>query len=150
MNTTLFNSLHLKGFLSFGPDSQPVKLTNLNVLIGPNGVGKSNFIEAIELLHATPADFDGAIRIGGTPNDWIWHGGQEIKAARIEAMLSRTRKTPELRYVIEFTESGSRLEISDEVLEPSKPAPRFCYYRHGAGHPKIAQAGGRLFEFCMT
>ena len=47
MSTTLLNSLHLKGFLSFGPDSEPVKLTGLNVLIGPNGVGKSNFIEAV-------------------------------------------------------------------------------------------------------
>ncbi len=68
----LLDSLHLRGFLSFGPGSEPVKLTGLNVLIGPNGVGKSNFIEAIELLHATPTSFLDAIRIGGMPKDWIW------------------------------------------------------------------------------
>src|SRR5208337_2834540 len=106
MNNKLLNSLQLKGFLSFGPKSEPVGLTNLNVLIGPNGVGKSNFIEAIELLHATPADFSGVIRLGGIPNDWIWHGGKGATAARIESLVSPANGTPELRYAIEFTESA--------------------------------------------
>jgi hypothetical protein len=33
MSHQLINSLHLKSFLSFGPDSKPVRLTGLNVLI---------------------------------------------------------------------------------------------------------------------
>ena len=47
-------SKKFNGFLSFAPDAPVVDLTPLNVLIGPNASGKSNFIEAIELLHATP------------------------------------------------------------------------------------------------
>lgn len=143
MSTTLFNSLHLKGFLSFGPKSEPVKLTGLNVLIGPNGVGKSNFIEAVELLHATPADFSSLIRLGGLPSDWIWHGGKGASTARIEAKLSAVNGTPELRYGIEFTDSGGRLEIVDEVLEktvkdyPHEQDVRF-YYRYQNGHPAIS------------
>jgi len=142
MSATLLNSLHLKGFLSFGPESQPVKLTSLNVLIGPNGVGKSNFIEAIELLHATPADFSSVIRLGGLPSDWVWHGGKGASAARIEATLSPVTGTPELRYGIEFTDSAGRLEIVDEVLEktakdyPNEKDVRF-YYRYQNGHPAI-------------
>ena len=142
MNNKLLNSLHLKGFLSFSPESEPVSLTGLNVLIGPNGVGKSNFIEAIELLHATPADFSGAIRLGGTPNDWIWHGGKGATAARIEATLSPVDRMPELRYALEFTESAGRLEIADEVLEEARQADlsakdvRF-FYRFQRGHPTI-------------
>jgi len=143
MSTTLLNSLHLKGFLSFGPDSDPVKLTGLNVLIGPNGVGKSNFIEAAELLHATPADFSAAIRLGGLPSDWIWHGGKGASTARIEAKLSPVNSTPELRYGIEFAESADRLEIVDEVLEktakdyPTEKDVRF-FYRYQQGHPAIS------------
>jgi predicted ATPase len=142
MSNKLLDSLQLKGFLSFGPGSEPVKLTNLNVLIGPNGVGKSNFIEAIELLHATPTDFSSAIRQGGLPNDWIWHGGKEATVARIESLLSPVNKTPELRYALEFTESAGRLEIADEVIEEAKKADphatdvRF-YYRFLRGHPTI-------------
>jgi len=142
MSNKLLNSLHLKGFLSFAPESEPVALTDLNLLIGPNGVGKSNFIEAIELLHATPADFGGTIRVGGTPGEWIWRGENGPSAARIETLLSRVNNTPELRYAIEFGESGGRLEIVDEVLEESQKAdPRASdvrfYYRFQRGHPAI-------------
>jgi predicted ATPase len=138
----LLNSLQLKGFLSFAPESEPVALTSLNVLIGPNGVGKSNFIEAIELLHATPADFSGAIRIGGTPSDWIWHGGKPATAARIESLLAPANRIPELRYALEFTDSGGRLEIADEVLEDAVKTDRSAkdvrfYYRFQRGHPVI-------------
>ena len=142
MNNKLLNSLQLKGFLSFAPKSEAVGLTSLNVLIGPNGVGKSNFIEAIELLHATPADFSGVIRLGGTPNDWIWHGSNGATAARIEAIVSPINRLPELRYALEFTESAGRLEIADEVLEDAKKAdPRAkdvrFYYRFQRGRPAI-------------
>ncbi|RIK67120.1 MAG: chromosome segregation protein SMC [Planctomycetota bacterium] len=142
MKSTLLNGVHLKGFLSFGPKSERIELTRLNVLIGPNGVGKSNFIEAMELLHATPADFSGAIRIGGTPADWIWRGGKGAATARLEALISPVNSTPELRYAIEFAESGARLEIVDEVLEEAEKADphandvRF-YYRFQHGRPAI-------------
>src|ERR1035437_6520286 len=100
MSTPLLKSLQLKGFLSFGPASSLIKLKNLNVLIGPNGVGKSNFIEAIELLRATPTDFSSAIRIGGTPSDWIWRGDNGSPTAQIEAVVAHTEWTPELLYMI--------------------------------------------------
>ncbi len=143
MSTTLLNSLHLKGFLSFGPDSEPVKLTRLNVLIGPNGVGKTNFIEAVELLRATPVDFSAAIRLGGLPSQWVWQGGTEASAARIEARLSPINKVPELRYAIAFTESADRLEILEEVLEratknyPNERHMQF-FYRYQRGHAVIS------------
>jgi len=145
MSKNFLNSLQLKGFLSFGPISEPVKLTSLNVMIGPNGVGKSNFIEAIELLHATATDFSSAIRLGGSPNDWIWHGGKEMTAARIESCLSPVNIVPELRYALEFTENAARLEITDEVIEETKKAdPRAndvrFYYRFQRGHPAISVA----------
>jgi predicted ATPase len=143
VSSKLLNSLQLKGFLSFGPGSQPVELTSLNVLIGPNSVGKSNFIEALELLRATPADFSAAIRVGGTPADWVWRGGEGASEARIEAMLSPVNSTPELRYAIEFAESSGRLEIMDEVLEEAQKAdPRAndvrFYYRFQRGHPALS------------
>lgn len=52
----LIRCLRLDGFLSFAPGSEPFELRPLNVLIGANGAGKSNVIEALSLLAATPAD----------------------------------------------------------------------------------------------
>ena len=47
----MITSIHFENFFSFS--SQTVSLTDLNALIGINGVGKTNFIRAIQLLKAT-------------------------------------------------------------------------------------------------
>ena len=67
-------SLCPRGLLSFPPDMKPFELRPLNVLIGPNGSGKTNLIEALELLRATPTDFAAAIRAGGGVDEWLWKG----------------------------------------------------------------------------
>ena len=120
-----------------------MELTELNVLIGPNGVGKSNFIEAIELLHAAPTDLAGAIRTGGRPMDWVWKAGPtEVDVAAIDARLAPHGNLRELAYRMAFTESGNRVEIVDEALEevektdPTKPDV-FFYYRFQDGRPVI-------------
>ena len=140
--STFLTSLKLTNFLSFGPDSQDIELTPLNVLIGPNASGKSNFIEALELLHATPTDISDAIRIGGTAGEWMWKGVVPPKPAIITARICSNWPTPELRYRLSFTEANSRLEIVDEALEnslPNKPSEPdvFFYYRYQNGRPVI-------------
>ena len=67
--------LRIGGLLSFPPDMESFELQPLNVLIGPNAAGKTNFIEALELLRAAPEDFAVAIRIGGGALEWGWKGG---------------------------------------------------------------------------
>ena len=142
MSNQLLNSLQLNGFLSFGLASEAVGLTGLNVLIGPNGVGKSNFMEALELLHATPTDLPGAIRMGGRPSDWIWSGDSPARTATIHARLASHLNLRELNYRLGFAESGNRLEIVDEALEeavntdPEKDDV-FFYYRYRNGLPVI-------------
>jgi predicted ATPase len=140
--STFLRSLKLTNFLSFGPDSQDIDLTPLNVLIGPNASGKSNLIEALELLHAAPTDISEAIRIGGTAGEWIWKGTVPPQPAVITARICLNVPTPELRYRLSFTEANSRLEIVDEALEnslPNKPSETdvVFYYRYQSGHPVI-------------
>lgn len=140
--SAFLRSLKLNNFLSFGPEGHDIELTPLNVLIGPNASGKSNFIEALELIHATPSDISDAIRIGGTASEWLWKGASPPKPASIETRICANGPTPELRYRLAFTEANSRLEIVDEVLEnslPHKPGEKdvFFYYRYQNGHPVI-------------
>src|SRR5271157_2876780 len=116
MKDAFVKSIKLTNFLSFGPGSKAVELTPLNVLIGPNASGKSNFIEAIELLHATPTDLASPIRFGGTAGEWLWKGSQPPQPAVIEANLRKTEAFPELRYRLAFTEAHLRLELVEEVL----------------------------------
>jgi predicted ATPase len=140
--SAFLRSLKLNNFLSFGPSSPDIELTPLNVLIGPNASGKSNFIEALELVHATPTDISDAIRIGGTAGEWLWKGASPPKPAEIEARICSNDLIHELRYRLAFTEANGRLEILDEALEdtqPNKPGEKdvFFYYRFQNGHPVI-------------
>jgi len=138
---TFLKSLRLSGLLSFPRDAEPIPLTPLNVMIGPNASGKSNLIESLELLHAAPTAFADAIRDGGGAAEWLWKGQKAAKPASIEAIISATA-SPDLRYRLSFTSVGQRTEVTDEVLEnaekqdPSK-SDVFFYYRFQAGHPAI-------------
>lgn len=140
--------LRLSNLLSFPPNpEQAFELKPLNVLIGPNGAGKSNFIEALELLHATPTDFATAIRDGGGAGEWLWKGEEGEKTATIEietGELSTGLTTPtdeSLRYRLEFTSAGHRVEVVDEAIEDAKPLSDhdepYFYYRFNQGHPVI-------------
>ena len=48
-------SIRLDRILSFGPNEEAFGLEPLNVLIGPNASGKSNFIEALSVSACCPA-----------------------------------------------------------------------------------------------
>lgn len=135
-------ALRLDALLSFAPGSDAVILTPLNVLIGPNASGKSNLIEAVELLHATPTALAKAIRDGGGAQEWLWKGANGNSIASVEALIRGVHPIPDLRYRLSFTASGQRTEVTDEVIEnvqksrPNEPDV-FFYYRFQAGNPAI-------------
>ena len=148
----LIESLRIDGLLSFAPGTPEIELRPLNVLIGPNGSGKSNLIEAIELLRATPAAFSAAIRDGGGVREWLWKGNSP-KAATLDARLCRGSKKSDLRYQLEFTAAGDRVEVTDEALEEAdkrKPGSKdvYFYYRFQQGHPvlNVASDDGKRVE----
>ena len=74
-----------RGLLSFPPDMEPVKLQPLNILIGPNGSGKTNFIEALALLGALPTDFQAAVRAAGGIDELLWKGRDSRPVTSLEA-----------------------------------------------------------------
>ena len=111
----LLERIQLKNLLSFGPQAEELELRPLNVLIGTNGSGKSNLIEAIGLLQATSTDMAAPIRAGGVA-DWIWQGDPKADSARVEAIVHTTGQEP-LRYSVEFAELQRRFVVVDERLE---------------------------------
>ena len=48
-SSVLLERIQLTNPLSFGPRAEELELGPLNVLTGPNGCDKSNFIDAIDL-----------------------------------------------------------------------------------------------------
>lgn len=142
----LIKSLKLNNFLSFGDADEPIELSSLNVVIGANGSGKSNLIEAIELIRSAPKDLLTPIRDGGGVRDWLWKGAQERNlSATINAVVDYPNGPTSLRYVLSFTEVANRFEIRDERVENERPdvghnQPYF-YYRFENGHPVLNVKG---------
>ena len=135
-------NVRLDNFLSFGPESQPFEMGDLNVLIGANGTGKSNLIEAFELLRSAPTDFAGAIRDGGGAPDWIWKGVDSAHVATLDAVLAEgTPSRRPLRHRLEFSAVQSRVEVLDEAIEEVNRLPGksdvYFYYRFQRGHPAV-------------
>lgn len=137
-------SLHLRNFLSFGPDAEPVELRKLNVLIGVNGSGKSNFLEALALLQAAPSDVARPIIRGGGVSDWLWKapGGKGgTISASLDAVISNPKGSQSLRYLIAFGESGGRFYFEDERIENQKAvvgqSKPYFFYHFDSGHPTL-------------
>jgi predicted ATPase len=146
----LIEKLYLKNFLSYGSEGDEITLEPLNVLIGPNASGKSNLIEALNLLYSTPTDLAGAIRRGGGVREWLWKGTKADPIAEIEAIVDFPGGPLPLRYQLSFTSVGQRLEIVDEIIENKKPAndlsnnanSSFYHYKDGTllAHVSTGQA----------
>lgn len=134
------HTLRLQNFLSYGSEGETIELQPLNVLIGPNASGKSNFIESIGILKATPTDLPAPIRKGGGTSDFLWKGSKDIPTAEIEATLDNPGSMP-LRYRISFTAIKDRLELVDEAIENEQPYPGqenvYFYYRYQQGYPVL-------------
>ena len=137
----LIHRLTPRNLLSFGPNTPELQLNRLNVLIGANGSGKSNLIEAIGLLQAAPKDLTGPIREGGGVRDWIWKGQKKAPHASIEAVIENPKGAVPLRYHLAFTEIGQRFELSDERVENEQPEEGhekpYFYFRYEQGRPVI-------------
>jgi len=134
-------SLLVHNLLSFAESTTAVELKNLNVLIGPNGSGKSNLIEILGLLQSTPKDLNEPIRLGGGIAEWLWKGASELPRARIEVVASPENGRTPLRYCLQFTRSGHRLEVTDERIEDQpllkkRKTPRF-YFGYVNGRPML-------------
>ncbi|MFA5206543.1 MAG: AAA family ATPase [Lentisphaeria bacterium] len=138
----LLKSLKIKNMLSFGLDTPALELKPLNILIGSNGIGKSNFIEAVGLLQAAPKDIALPLRGSGV-QDWLWKGDSmwPRNVATVEAIVENLEGKQPLRYRFSFTESGKRFEIVDERIENELPyknnSEPYLYYGFENGHPVI-------------
>src|SRR3989442_14570710 len=136
----VFREITLRNILSFGRNSAPLELRNLNVFIGPNGSGKSNLLEAIGLLRAAPLDLRPIISNGGGVGEWIWKGATQ-SVASIDVVVENQQGSKPLRHVIAFRSEGQAFRLDDERIENAKadattPEPD-SYYRFDHGRPVL-------------
>ncbi len=133
-------SLQLRGLLSFGPDAEALQLEPLNILIGPNACGKSNLIEAINILRATAGDLAAPIREGGGIGEFFWKGNPPAKGAWINAEIEHSPVG--LCHEIEFHEVAQRFELTRENIETCyRPEERHFHYTREYGESWVNETG---------
>ena len=140
----MISEIHLQNLLSFGPESPPLRLGQLNLFIGPNGSGKSNLIEAISLLQSAPKALASPVRDGGGIRDWLWKGDPN-PVATVEAVIENPHGHMPLRHVLSFTETAQRFELVDERIENEHPhqgeRTAYFFYKYQQNHPVLNVRG---------
>lgn len=126
----------LNNFLSFGSRKTVLLLKQLNILIGSNGSGKSNFIEAINLLRASPRSLESVIRQGGGVQEWGWKGGTDAETF-LTAGLSNKNSDLWLSHSLAFDAGATSFSLANEsifsfssnlLMEPKEP--RTVYFQN--------------------
>lgn len=139
----LLKSIKINGLLSF--KDVELEMRPLNVLIGPNAAGKSNLIEVMALLQATPRDLAGFFRRSGGIADWLWKGTEPAAApvGTLAALVEYDAERMPLRYVLSLAELGPQFDIAEERLEnersrySSQPEP-FRFFQVSNGYGRLA------------
>jgi predicted ATPase len=140
----MINRVKLNNFLSFDDNGVDIEMQPLNVIIGTNGSGKSNFLEAFDLLRNAPSNITRTIREGGGVSDWLYKGGDATKKAILDFEVKNQVKYsrhPMLRYTISFDALANKFEIVDEKIVSAKPGTNevqpYIYYDFLNGNPII-------------
>ncbi|MCY4437473.1 MAG: AAA family ATPase [Chloroflexi bacterium] len=140
----LIRTVQLENILSYGPSTPVLQLEPLNVIVGPNASGKSNFLEALAILAAAPRDLQEPLRVGGGVVEWLWKGSEESPKATIEVTVENLWNEP-LRYRLSFSQFFARFVLKDEAIEDEHSrspgtSPAF-YYQYRDGNPVIRVDG---------
>lgn len=140
-------SIRLDNLLSFGEDSferAGFEFDKLNILIGANGTGKSNLIDAIDLLRSAPDISEGyrkAIRLGGSMKEWMWKGAPDAIGILDAVLHHPNRSDTALRHTLEVSKSSGAFQLLNESIENSVVTTGYdqpyVYYNYQRGRPVI-------------
>jgi predicted ATPase len=108
------DSVTVRGFKSIAL-SDDVALTPINLLIGANGSGKSNFIEVFSFLHAVrDAGLQNYVRRAGGADELLHFGSKETR--QIEIGISFKERGNQYRLTLSPTDDDSLYPAEERVL----------------------------------
>ena len=112
--------VHLKNILSFR-DAVLTEIGPVNLLIGPNASGKSNFLDALSLFQYAPRGIATQIARGGGIREWIWRGGDALFGiGKIECIVEIEESEFPLHYLLSIQEANHSFTIHEERLEAQR------------------------------
>ncbi len=136
----LLKSIRISGLLSFR--DVELEMRPLNVLVGPNASGKSNFIEIMALLQALPRDLVSFLGSNSGISEWFWKGHKlDYETSALIATFGHPSGSVELRYSIGLSQWGlqpfvefERMEFADSIGRMDTPPFRVIDLNRGIGN----------------
>jgi predicted ATPase len=135
-------SLFLSKFLSFPQEGTAIDLLPLNVMIGPNASGKSNFIESLRFLKHVPLNLDTYLRTIGYQFFWNWRAFQPFPSCHLafqattpDPNLLLTYEIDALKFDSEELELNERLILDD--LRSTSSEPRLHILNRANSHANM-------------
>lgn len=117
MQDAQLTNIEVAGYKSFGTGDNKlsIQLRPLNVIIGANGSGKSNFISLFDfLLSALQEDFDDYVARNGGANNLLHFGKKKTKSIEVKLSFSNTFILGTHRLLLESTTKDSLAVIKNE------------------------------------
>lgn len=111
----LINEITPHNILSFGPNTDPIELGPLNIIIGANGSGKSNLLSVISLLAAAPTDILKPIIQGGGFDDWRWKGLEQEDELFVEIEITPNENNKINHDFFIKKEHPLKMAVSEEI-----------------------------------
>jgi predicted ATPase len=141
--------VHFRNILSFR-NAELSEIGNVNLLIGANASGKSNFMDALSLLQAAPRGLGDPIARGGGIREWIWRGKAELfGVASIECEVEVDESSSPLHYLLSIQEANETFAVHEERLAPKrkdKRSPTAIFDREGANLVFRGSVGDHLLR----
>lgn len=117
------NNINIKGFKSIDSEGQNIPIGNINILLGANGVGKSNLISFFEMLKAiTSGKFQNYVISNGGADNLLHYGNKKTRKISFKIDFSENSLTRNYNSELLF-KVGNELFISQEEIDFSDGAP---------------------------
>lgn len=124
-NKYKINNINIKGFKSIDSEGQNIPIGDINILLGANGVGKSNLISFFEMLKAiTSGKFQNYIRINGGADNLLHYGAKKTK--KIDFSIHFEENNHQREYITSLTNTvENSLFIENEFFNRINEADVF-------------------------
>ena len=111
------NKIELKGYKSISPEGQTIPLNDdVTVLIGSNGVGKSNVVSFFQLLsYAMSGSLQNYIGENGFADAFLYYGSKTTDCIKARLHFSDSKSQNEYYFRLAYA-AGDTLIYTDERL----------------------------------
>ncbi len=122
------HTLRVSGFKSYHPDTPSCQLGLITIMIGPNGVGKSNLIAVLKMIQYMLSDNlrEYVIRQGGA-DTLLFEGLKNTDRLELELCFKQASKTTTYTVCLMLTPPNQLAILYEKV----------SYQKNDAPHPKV-------------